>query len=65
MREDDLPPGEKLCRELLRRFQAAINGLDVPAMMLMLGDEQPLSVLASRRVQACANDASYALALAG
>ncbi|MQA39661.1 sigma-70 family RNA polymerase sigma factor [Rugamonas aquatica] len=64
LREDDVPPGEKLCRELLRRFQAAINGLDVPAMMLLLGDEQPVSVLASRRLQACANDASYALALA-
>lgn len=62
LREDEVPPGEKLCRELLRRFQAAINGLDVPAMMLLLGDEQPVSVLASRRVQACANDASYALA---
>ncbi|WP_332853733.1 sigma-70 family RNA polymerase sigma factor [Duganella sp. S19_KUP01_CR8] len=64
LREDEVPPGEKLCRELLRRFQAAINGLDVPAMIMLLGDEQPVSVLASRRLRACANDASYALALA-
>lgn len=62
LREDEVPPGEKLCRELLRRFQAAINGLDVPSMVMLLGDEQPVSVLASRRLQACANDAAYALA---
>jgi RNA polymerase sigma factor (sigma-70 family) len=49
---------EKLCRELVRRFQAAINGMDVPAMVTLLADEQPMSV------RACANDACYSLALA-
>lgn len=62
------PPDEKLCRELVRRFQAAINGMDVPAMVTLLAPEQPMSVIAApqRRIQAsaCANDAYYALALA-
>jgi RNA polymerase sigma factor (sigma-70 family) len=61
-------PDEKLCRDLIRRFQAAINGIDVPAMVSLLFDEQPVSVRASPqpriRVGACANDASYGLALA-
>ena len=52
---------EKLSRELIRQFQAAINGRDVPAMMALLTDEQPVSVQA---VRASANDASYWLALA-
>ncbi len=66
--EAEAPASEKLCRELIRRFQAAINGLDVPAMVTLLGDEQPVSVSASppprMRAGACANDASYGLALA-
>ena len=69
-------PQEKLCRELVLRFQAAINGRDVPAMMSLLAAEQPVSVHtapATRiplplplRMQRgpCANDASYASALA-
>lgn len=52
---------EKLNRELVRQFQKAINGMDVPAVITLLSDEQPLSVLSTR---ACANDATYCLALA-
>ena len=59
----EAPPSEKLCRELIRRFQAAINGRDVPAMVTLLGDEQPVSVIASPlprlRAGASANDALY------
>jgi len=51
----ETPPEEKLSRELIRRFQAAINNLDVPAVVTLLTDTQPYAV-------ACANDASYALA---
>jgi RNA polymerase sigma-70 factor (ECF subfamily) len=54
--------GEKLNRELVRRFQAAINGVDVAAMVTLLSDEQPMSVQAE--VRACANDPFYMLALA-
>lgn len=58
---------EKLSRELIRRFQAAINGMDVPAMLTLLGDEQAVAVCASPRRSlgngACANDASYRFAL--
>jgi RNA polymerase sigma factor (sigma-70 family) len=70
LREDkgEASPDEKLCRELIRRFQAAINGMDVPAMVTLLAEEQPVSVRESPqrriRVGACANDASYGLALA-
>lgn len=70
LREDSaaVPPDEKLCRELIRRFQAAINGLDVPAMVTLLAEEQPVFVHESPRARihagACANDASYGLALA-
>jgi RNA polymerase sigma factor (sigma-70 family) len=70
LREDEAeaPASEKLCRELIRRFQAAINGMDVPAMVTLLGEEQPASVRESPRLRidagACANDASYGLALA-
>jgi RNA polymerase sigma-70 factor (ECF subfamily) len=57
---------EKLCRERVRRFQAAINGLDLPAMVTLLANEQPMSVVAAppvrSRASACANDAFYALA---
>ena len=65
LREDksEASPDEKLCRELIRRFQAAINGLDVPAMVSLLAEEQPMSVLDSPRLgfhaASCANDASY------
>jgi RNA polymerase sigma-70 factor (ECF subfamily) len=57
---DDTPPDEKLCRELIRRFHAALDGLDVPAMVNLLMETQPMAV----RAQACANDAAYALCLA-
>lgn len=50
---------EKVSRELIRQFQAAINGRDVPAMMALLTDEQPVSV---RAMRASANDAAYCLA---
>ena len=57
---------ERLCRELVRRFQAAIHGLDLPAMVTLLANEQPMSVVsappAEGRAGACANDACYALA---
>ncbi|NHZ43425.1 sigma-70 family RNA polymerase sigma factor [Massilia sp. CCM 8693] len=61
--EGETPASEKLCRELIRRFQAAINGIDVPAMVSLLGDEQPVSVHEAPRLRihagACANDAVY------
>lgn len=64
----EAPASDKLCRELIRRFQAAINGRDVPAMVSLLGEEQPVSVAVSPRMRghggACANDASYRLAWA-
>ena len=62
--QEDMPPDENLCRELVRRFQAAINGMDVPALVSLLASEQPVSVSASpqpRGARACANDASYTL----
>lgn len=58
----EAPASEKLNRELIRRFQAALNGIDVPAMITLLGEEQPMSVHTSFRTEACANDAVYALA---
>jgi RNA polymerase sigma-70 factor (ECF subfamily) len=70
LREDkgEASPDEKLCRELIRRFQAAINGRDVPAMVTLLAEEQPVSVRESPQLRihtgACANDARYGLALA-
>jgi RNA polymerase sigma-70 factor (ECF subfamily) len=45
---------EQLNCELVRRFQAAINNRDVPAVVTLLTGAQPLAV--------CANDACYALA---
>jgi RNA polymerase sigma factor (sigma-70 family) len=66
--EGETPVEEKLCRELVRRFQAAINGLDVPAMVMLLGAEQPVSVgeppQARLGPSACANDAVYRCSLA-
>ena len=56
----DTRPDDKLCRELIRRFHAALDGLDVPAMVTLLTETQPMAV----RAQACANDAAYALCLA-
>lgn len=59
--QDETPPDEKLCRELIRRFQAALDGMDVPAMVSLLGDEQPVFV---HEAPQCANDASYDIRLA-
>ena len=60
--------GRETLPRTVRRFQAAINGLDVPAMVTLLAQEQPVSVHESPRPQmragACANDAFYVLALA-
>jgi len=60
-------PEEKFCRELVLRFQAAINGRDLPAMVSLLGSEQPVAVHEAApprlRTRACANDARYRLAL--
>ncbi len=62
----EAPASERLCRELIRRFQAAINGMDVPAMVTLLGEEQPVSVREYPQLQAraCANDPAYGIALA-
>ena len=63
--QDETAPEEKLCRELVLRFQAAINGRDVPAMVSLLAGEQPVSVRESVPVRmrgASANDAAYGLA---
>jgi RNA polymerase sigma factor (sigma-70 family) len=65
---DEAPEEEKLSRELVRRFQTAINSMDMPAMAALLVGEQPVSVRAVQqprvRTGACANDASYSLAMA-
>lgn len=59
---------EKLSRELVRRFQIAINSMDMPAMAALLAGEQPVSVRAAPQARigtgACANDAWYSLAQA-
>ena len=64
---DDTAREERLCRELVRRFQAAVNGLDVPALVTLLSDEQPMMVRESTRMLAgrgpCANDAIYRVAI--
>lgn len=64
--QDAAAPDEKLSRELVRRFQLALNGVDVPAMVTLLAGEQPVSVCASLRLGTgtCANDACYRPALA-
>jgi len=66
--KEEAPPEEKLCRELVRRFQAAIKGLDLPAIVTLLDGEQPVSVLEAPpprlRGGACANDTLYSAVLA-
>jgi RNA polymerase sigma-70 factor (ECF subfamily) len=56
-------PEEQLCRLLVLRFQAAINGHDVAALATLLAEEQPMAVHAApplaQHGSACANDASY------
>lgn len=63
LREDETAASEKLGRALIRRFQAALNGFDLPAMLMLLSEEQPVSVRESPRlrIDACANDACYRL----
>jgi RNA polymerase sigma-70 factor (ECF subfamily) len=56
--DGETPPDEKLNRELIRRFHAALDGLDVPALVTLLAETQPMAVRAS------ANDPVYALSLA-
>jgi RNA polymerase sigma-70 factor (ECF subfamily) len=60
------PPDEQLCRDLIRRFHAALQGADIPAMTLLLTGEQPLFVADAPSVQARSavrtNDACYRLA---
>ncbi len=64
----ETPADQKLSRELIRRFQSAINGEDMPAMVTLLGEEQPVSVHDAAPVagtaKPCANDASYRIAVA-
>ncbi|MDO9419266.1 MAG: sigma factor-like helix-turn-helix DNA-binding protein [Herminiimonas sp.] len=61
-------PDEKLCRDLIARFQAALNGRDIPAMIMLLADDQPVFVHKPTqlriRTHACANDACFELELA-
>lgn len=65
---DEPPAAEKLCRELVRAFQAAINGRDQEAVLTLLGDPQPVAVKESASPRlgaaACANDAVYLLSAA-
>lgn len=68
VQQGEASPEEKLNRELVRRFHAALNGRDVPAMVSLLAAEQPVSVCDAPQLRlqprACANDHSYMLALA-
>lgn len=70
LREATVPaaPDEKLCRDLILRFQRALDGVDLPAMVALLAHEQPVFVHPSPsprlRVGACANDLTYRCALA-
>lgn len=72
LREDkhETERNEKLCRDLIRRFQSAINGADMPALTTLLAGEQPVSVSGSMyvaappmqiRPAASANDTAYAM----
>ncbi len=66
--QDEGAREERLCRNLVRRFQAAINGQDVPALVTLLLDDQPMLVRESAPAGAgrgpCANAASYRAAMA-
>lgn len=70
LREPSAPESQdqKLCRDLVLRFQCALDGVDMPAMVALLAHEQPVFVHApvQRRLGAgpCANDVSYRCALA-
>ncbi len=67
LREDEEAAArdDKLCRALVRRFQAAIGGMDMPAVVTLLLDEQPMMVRESPEIISrgpCANDARYRVA---
>lgn len=53
----------RLCRDLVYRFQCALDGVDLPAMVTLLVREQPVFVREAPQLRlqagACANDASY------
>lgn len=62
--QDEQAPAARLHRALIRQFQAAINGRDMPSMMSLLADDQPVSVQAAPApaMRLPANDACYRLA---
>lgn len=64
----EIAPEEKMCRELVLRFQAAINGMDVAAAASLLAFELPMAVRAAWALSGsnwrCANDSNYALSRA-
>lgn len=70
LRENDAAgsSGETLSRELIDRFQTAIDDMDVLAMVALLNEQQLASVRKSSRLRitarACANDASYDIVMA-
>jgi RNA polymerase sigma factor (sigma-70 family) len=56
---------EKLCRDLIRRFQIALDGRDVPAIIALLADDQPMFVYQpSVHTGESANDALYHVKMA-
>jgi DNA-directed RNA polymerase specialized sigma24 family protein len=56
--KNGVPDSEKRCRQLVRQFQAAINNLDMPALVSLLAEEQPVSVLAPAGLRLCAGEAA-------
>lgn len=65
--DGNITPDDKLCRDLIRRFHAALDGADIPAMTLILCGEQPLFISEAPQPRAhagaSANDACYRLAV--
>lgn len=63
LRAEELGPEEKLCRELVRDFQAAINGQDRDAVVTLLTGDQPHFVHEQTFARLCgapsANDALF------
>ncbi|MFL6660492.1 MAG: sigma-70 family RNA polymerase sigma factor [Massilia sp.] len=59
---------EKRSRELIQRFHAAINGMDMVAMLSLLSDPQPMAVHLGKQASIergiCANEAAFSVALA-
>jgi RNA polymerase sigma factor (sigma-70 family) len=56
--KNGVPDSEKRCRQLVRQFQAAINNLDMPALVSLLAEEQPVWLLAPARLPLCAGAAA-------